>query len=48
MFAVPVVEKYPDLADLYHSVVKKPMDYRTIVEDRLPTYQSITELQDDL
>lgn len=29
-------------------VVKYPMDFRTIEEERLPDYGNISELQDDL
>lgn len=48
MFAAPVLEIYPDLESEYLEVVETPMDLRTIEEERVCQYQSITELQDDL
>lgn len=48
MFEEPVVEQYPDIAESYQSVIKEPMDFRTIEEERLPRYRSIQELQQDL
>lgn len=47
-FLVPVVESFPDIADDYLDAIAVPMDFRTIVEERLNVYQSIAELQDDL
>ncbi|GAX10550.1 bromodomain and WD repeat domain containing protein 1/3 [Fistulifera solaris] len=48
LFEEPVVEQYPDIADSYQSVIKEPMDFRTIEEERLPRYRSIQDLQRDL
>ena len=47
-FAVPVAEALPDLADEYLSIVDEPMDFRTILEERMQRYSSIRELQNDL
>ena len=48
LFAIPVAEALPDLADEYRDKIEEPMDFRTIVEERLPRYRSIRELQLDL
>jgi len=48
VFAVPVLEAVPDLADSYSAIVAEPMDFRTIQEERMPAYRSIRELQQDL
>ena len=48
IFAEPVVEAFPEIARDYKKVVKNPMDFRTILEDRLPIYKSIRECQQDL
>jgi putative N-acetylmannosamine-6-phosphate epimerase len=48
VFAVPVLESYPDLAPAYLNVVSLPMDLRTIEEERLNEYFAIKELQKDL
>ncbi|KAG7365261.1 serine/threonine protein kinase containing WD-40 repeat domain [Nitzschia inconspicua] len=48
VFAVPVVEAYPEMSDAYLSVVDEPMDLRTIEEERMHAYTSISQLQDDL
>ena len=48
VFASPVIEQVPKLRDRYLSEIKNPMDFRTIKEDRVQTYQSIKELQADL
>jgi Bromodomain len=47
-FSLPVLEAYPELLDDYTSLIKEPMDLRTIVEERMHTYTSIQQLQDDL
>lgn len=47
-FLLPVLENYPELKDVYSERISQPMDYRTIEEERLWYYQSITELQADL
>lgn len=47
-FLLPVVESFPDIADDYLAAIIVPMDFRTIVEERLNVYQSIADLQDDL
>jgi hypothetical protein len=48
IFAAPVVEDFPEVADDYLDVIDEPMDFRTIEEERLPVYRSIRELQADL
>ena len=48
IFAAPVLETYPDLEREYLKVVETPMDLRTIQEERVHQYESITELQEDL
>lgn len=48
IFAVPVIEAYPELAAEYMQVVESPMDFRTIKEERVHEYESIKELQGDL
>lgn len=48
VFAVPVVEAYPQVQDAYTEAIEEPMDLRTIEEERMHTYASITHLQDDL
>mmetsp|Transcript_9680 Transcript_9680/g.26367 ORF Transcript_9680/g.26367 Transcript_9680/m.26367 type:complete len:160 (+) Transcript_9680:301-780(+) len=47
-FSAPVVETYPALATTYYKVIRDPMDFRTIREDRMDHYESIQELQQDL
>ena len=47
-FKIPVVEAFPAIKVAYRRVVKNPMDFRTIEEERLPIYESISQLQDDL
>ena len=47
-FSAPVVESFPEVADKYLRIVKEPMDFRTIEEERMPNYDSIAELQEDL
>mmetsp|Transcript_12541 Transcript_12541/g.19091 ORF Transcript_12541/g.19091 Transcript_12541/m.19091 type:complete len:114 (-) Transcript_12541:956-1297(-) len=48
IFAAPVTELNPTIASEYLKKIKNPMDFRTIMEDRKPQYQKISELQDDL
>jgi WD40 repeat protein len=48
VFAIPVTEAFPEVGSSYGEVIEQPMDFRTIVEERMPMYQSIQELQDDL
>jgi hypothetical protein len=48
LFAIPVIEKFPEVEKDYVAIVESPMDFRTIEEDRLPYYEHIQELQDDL
>jgi hypothetical protein len=48
VFSVPVWESNPEIADSYLETIKEPMDLRTIEEERIPQYESIKELQDDL
>ncbi|KAL3793670.1 hypothetical protein HJC23_010242 [Cyclotella cryptica] len=47
-FSTPVAEAYPAMAEEYLSIVKEPMDFRTIEEVRLSQYEHIYELQNDL
>jgi Bromodomain len=48
IFSIPVVEAYSDLEESYLAQISHPMDFRTIEEERLKVYKSITELQEDL
>lgn len=48
MFNSPVLESFPALEKEYSKVVKTPMDFTTIAEERVYCYRSITELQQDL
>ena len=48
IFAVPVVEAYPEIEELYLSAIESPMDLRTIDEMRIHEYKDIKELQSDL
>ena len=48
VFELPVIETMPEIKHQYMEVVSKPMDFRTIEEERINYYASITELQDDL
>ena len=48
IFATPVTEAFPEVADAYLNAISDPMDFRTIEEERLPAYQDMQELQDDL
>ncbi|KAL7540285.1 hypothetical protein ACHAXR_010002 [Thalassiosira sp. AJA248-18] len=48
LFSQPVLEAYPGIAEEYLRAVKKPMDFRTIEDELLSTYEHISELQDDL
>ena len=48
VFEFPVVEVHPDIADEYLARIENPMDLITIKEERIPGYQSILELQQDL
>ena len=48
LFHTPVIEAYPELQKSYLQHIATPMDFRTIEEERLWHYQSITELQLDL
>jgi hypothetical protein len=47
-FEIPVAEAFPGIETAYRRTVTSPMDFRTIEEERLPTYESISQLQDDL
>eukprot|EP00977_Amphora_coffeiformis_P005716 scaffold1211_cov169-Amphora_coffeaeformis.AAC.15 len=48
IFAVPVAESVPDIAEEYNEAISDPIDFRTIKLERLSQYQSIRELQTDL
>jgi len=48
VFSVPVTEAYPEVTEAYHSVIKEPMDFRTIEQCQLQRYKSIRDLQRDL
>ena len=41
-------EAYPEVAAEYRRAITRPMDFRTIEEERLPRYKSIREFQEDL
>ena len=47
IFSVPVIESCPEVAKEYLQKIEEPMDFRTI-EDRLPSYEHIAQMQDDL
>ena len=47
-FGRPVSVQFPVLADEYNSKISEPMDYETIEERRLPSYESFQDLQEDL
>lgn len=42
------MEAYPSIQDEYLAAVSCPMDFRTIREDRIQLYRSITDMQEDL
>jgi hypothetical protein len=48
LFGIPVVEAYPSVAYDYAKAISKPMDFRTIEEERIPVYRCIADLQQDL
>jgi hypothetical protein len=48
LFAVPVVEAVPEVKKEYERMIESPMDLRTIREERVMQYESISELQQDL
>ena len=48
IFTIPVIEAYPEIKDSYESLIEEPMDLRTIAEERIPAYNTIGLLQDDL
>ena len=48
LFAIPVLEQLPALRDSYLEVVKTPMDFQTIEEERVNSYCSISDLENDL
>ena len=48
LFLQPVCEVFPAITTEYLRVVKQPMDFRTIEEERLHRYDDISELQDDI
>lgn len=48
IFENPVVESYPDIRVSYLAKVLRPMCFRTIEDERVNYYKSITELQKDL
>lgn len=48
IFKAPVAEVYPEVAATYLKTIEHPMDLRTIEEERIHLYESITRLQDDL
>ena len=48
IFNSPVLESFPAIEKEYLKVVEEPMDFTTIVEERVHYYRSITELQHDL
>tara|TARA_B100001142_G_C14021316_1_gene534448 strand:- start:13 stop:369 length:357 start_codon:yes stop_codon:yes gene_type:complete len=48
LFTTPVPEAFPEIADAYLAAIPEPMDFRTIVEERISMYYDMQELQDDL
>jgi hypothetical protein len=48
LFEIPVVEAVPSVAYDYAKAVSKPMDFRTIEEERIQVYRGIVGLQKDL
>ena len=48
IFGVPVVEAFPDLEEAYLAEIENPIDLRTIEEERVPQYERIAQLQEDL
>jgi len=48
LFAMPVYEQYPQMADDYLNSIRTPMDFRTIKFSRIGHYKTIKCLQDDL
>ena len=43
-----MIEQFPQIKKEYLSVIDKPMDFRSIEDHRLSSYNEISELQDDL
>ena len=48
LFTIPAIEAFPEIKADYGKVIKNPMDFRTITEERVHEYQEISELQSDL
>lgn len=48
VFAEPVVVTYPEIMVEYLAAIARPMDFRTINEERFNVYKSIAEFQQDL
>lgn len=48
LFDRPVVEQLPEIEERYLKEVSEPMDFRTIEEERVHSYTSITQLREDL
>ena len=48
IFNTPVVEAVPGIRESYLEIIEQPMDFSTIIEDRMQEYRSIKELQHDL
>jgi len=48
LFHRPVCEDFPHMANEYFRMIKTPMDFRTIEDERMDSYQHIADLQDDL
>ena len=48
LFARPVCDCWPEFAEEYSQMIKNPIDFQTIEEERLLAYEHIAELQDDL
>ena len=44
IFKIPVVEAFPTEKVAYLRKIKKPMDFRTIEEDKLHVFEEISEL----
>jgi len=48
IFARPVVDVHPEIKASYLTAIEEPMDFETIREERVYTYESVRELQQDL
>ena len=47
-FFEPVIDTVPELRKEYLAKIARPMDFQTIVEEEIPQYEEISDLQEDL